>query len=81
MQYRMRLMLALLMSVVTCGLLTACGGAPTAPTLSPTTTNPDDTTRALAHASAPAGNDFREDSPLLVAATGKPQLLEVFSYD
>ena len=29
---------------------------------------------------APVGSDFRSDSPQVVAATGRPQLLEFFTY-
>jgi hypothetical protein len=55
--------------------LAACSGTtspPTTPTVEIVPGRP----------TAPAsGDSFREDSPEQVAATGRPQLIEVFAYD
>lgn len=66
-------------------LLAACGGADvpdTGPTRTPgpriITNTPEP---ELVRPSEPAGADFRADPVGLVANTGNPQLVEVFSYD
>jgi hypothetical protein len=45
----------------------------------PTETTPRQT--SMERPTAPAGDDFRADAVKWVAATDKPQLIEIFSYD
>jgi hypothetical protein len=58
--------------------LTACSSTPT----SPAETGVEEVETVAGRPTAPASGDaFREDSPEHVAATGRPQLIEVFAYD
>jgi hypothetical protein len=78
-----RLLIGLLTLGLIGGLLTACAPQAGAPA-SARTAQPDAATEAMPERpSSPAAEDgdFRADSPLHVAATGRPQLIEVFSYD
>lgn len=79
-----RIFLTLVGMVIGTGLLVACASttAPQ-PTDAPGAASPEATDISTLRPKAPAGEseDFRPDSPLLVAATGRPQLIEVFSYD